>query len=141
MFYGGLYLVQKTGVNTARTLYISSFHYQNLPCVQNRGERAQRRQSAKLFLQSSDLGLPQPLTRRRLSPPPPLWFRGKGHTSWRERGWESPNSDEGTFSVVLCKYTYFVGEGVAAYTVIGPHISSSRKGKPIVGIYNSLTDT
>ncbi len=24
---------------------------------------------------------------------------------------------------------------------IGPHISSSRKGSPIVGIYNSLTDT
>ncbi len=24
---------------------------------------------------------------------------------------------------------------------IGPHISSRRKGRPIVGIYNSLTDT
>ncbi len=24
---------------------------------------------------------------------------------------------------------------------MGPHISSSRKGRPIVGIYNSLTDT
>ncbi len=24
---------------------------------------------------------------------------------------------------------------------IGPHISSSRKGRPIVGLYNSLTDT
>jgi hypothetical protein len=24
---------------------------------------------------------------------------------------------------------------------IGPHISSSRKGRPITGIYNSLTDT
>jgi hypothetical protein len=24
---------------------------------------------------------------------------------------------------------------------IGPHISSSRKGRPIVEIYNSLTDT
>jgi hypothetical protein len=24
---------------------------------------------------------------------------------------------------------------------IGPHISSSRKGRPIVGIYNLLTDT
>jgi hypothetical protein len=24
---------------------------------------------------------------------------------------------------------------------IGPHISSCRKGRPIVGIYNSLTDT
>ncbi len=26
----------------------------------------------------------------------------------RERGWESPNSDEGTYTVVLFKYTYFV---------------------------------
>ncbi len=43
----------------------------------------QSRQSAKLFLQSSELGLPQPLTR------------------WRERGRESPNSDEGTYTVVL----------------------------------------
>jgi hypothetical protein len=29
----------------------------------------QSRQSAKLFLQSSELGLPQPLTRRRVCPP------------------------------------------------------------------------
>jgi hypothetical protein len=26
---------------------------------------------------------------------------GKGHTRWRERGRESPNSDEGTYTVVL----------------------------------------
>jgi hypothetical protein len=25
---------------------------------------------------------------------------GEGHTRWRERGWESPNSDEGTSTVV-----------------------------------------
>jgi hypothetical protein len=33
---------------------------------------------------------------------------GEGHTRWRERGWESPNSDEGTYTVVLCICTYFV---------------------------------
>jgi hypothetical protein len=38
----------------------------------------------------------------------PLWFLGEGHTRWRERGWESSNSDEGTYTVVLCKYMYFV---------------------------------
>jgi hypothetical protein len=32
---------------------------------------SQSRQSAKLFLQSSELGLPQPLTRRRVRHPPP----------------------------------------------------------------------
>ncbi len=37
------------------------------------------RQSAKLFLQSSELGLPQPLTRRRVCPPP-LWTGRMGHT-------------------------------------------------------------
>ncbi len=28
--------------------------------------------------------------------------------SWRERGWESPNSDEGAYTVVLSRYMYFV---------------------------------
>ncbi len=37
--------------------------------------------------------------------PPRFW--GEGHTCWRERGWESPNSDEGTYTVVLFIYTYF----------------------------------
>jgi hypothetical protein len=61
------------------------------------------------FLQSSELGLPQPRTRRRVCPHP-LWFRGEGHIRWRERGWESRNSDEGTYTVVLCMhmYMYFV---------------------------------
>ncbi len=40
--------------------------------------------------------------------PPPLWFRGEGNTRWRERGWGSPNSDEGTYAVVLYIYMYFV---------------------------------
>ncbi len=31
---------------------------------------------------------------------------GEGHTRWWERGWESPNSDEGTDTVVHIKYTY-----------------------------------
>ncbi len=52
--------------------------------------QAQSRQSAKFFLQPSELGLPRPLTKRRV------------------RGWESPNSDEGTYTVVLFIYTYFV---------------------------------
>jgi hypothetical protein len=50
----------------------------------------QSRQSAKLFLQSSEFWLPQPLTRRRVCPPRP------------------PRSDEGTYTVVLIIYTYFV---------------------------------
>jgi hypothetical protein len=34
-----------------------------------------------------DFGLSQPLTRRRVGPP--FGSGGKGHTRWRERGWES----------------------------------------------------
>jgi hypothetical protein len=45
---------------------------------------------------------------------PPLWYRGEGHTRWRERGWESPNSDEGTYTVVLCIVYVLCGQN-------GPH--------------------
>jgi hypothetical protein len=69
----------------------------------------QRRQSAELFLQSSDLGPLQPLTRRRVGPPPP-GSEGEGHTRWRERGWESPSSDEWIYvhcgTLYICIYIY-----------------------------------
>ncbi len=82
------------------------FGYNKNHCLSWGGHKPQSRQSAKLFLQSSELGLPQPLTHRRVLPPP-LWLRGEGHTRWRERGRESPNSNEGTYttlwySVYIC---------------------------------------
>ena len=43
---------------------------------------------------SSELGLP-PTPHPQASVPPPPCFWGEGNTRWRERGWESPNSDEG----------------------------------------------
>jgi hypothetical protein len=64
-----------------------------------------------LFLQSSELGLPQPLTRRRVCPPPQFW--GEGHTRWRERSWESLNSDEETYTVVLCIYIYVLCDKIS----------------------------
>jgi hypothetical protein len=39
---------------------------------------------------------------------PPSRFWGEGHTRWRERGWESPNSDEGAYTVIIFIYTHFV---------------------------------
>jgi hypothetical protein len=36
--------------------------------------------------------------------PPPFGSGGEGHTRWRERGWESPNSNEGTYTVVYSLY-------------------------------------
>jgi hypothetical protein len=75
--------------------------------------RTQIRQSAKLFLKSSELGVPQPLTRRRVCPPTPR-FWGEGLTRGRERGWESPNSDEGTYTVVLFIYSYLLFGSILA---------------------------
>ncbi len=43
---------------------------------------------------SLELGLP-PTPHPQASVPPPPCFWGEGNTRWRERGWESPNSDEG----------------------------------------------
>jgi hypothetical protein len=104
-----VYLLKKGPTLTNANLYSGivvnlQFSHRNV----GRGSTSQKRQSAKLFLQSSELGLPQPLTRKRACPPPPPRFWGDGHTRWRERGWESPYSDEGTYTVLLCIYTYFV---------------------------------
>ncbi len=66
----------------------------------------QSRQSVKLFLQSSELGLP-PSPAGEYAP-----TRGSGGRGTlageREMGWEIPNSDEGTYTVVLFICTYFV---------------------------------
>jgi hypothetical protein len=73
---------------------ISSLTEHMQKCLKVEYPGPQSRQSAKLLLQSSELGLPQPPTRRLVCPLPPV-SRGEGNTRWRERGWESPNSDEG----------------------------------------------
>ncbi len=67
----------------------------------------QNRQSAKLFSSSRNWDSPSPSPAGECAPPP-LWFRGEGHTHWRKRGWESPNSDEGAYTVVLFINMYFV---------------------------------
>jgi hypothetical protein len=48
------------------------------------GSDPQSRLCAKLFLQSSELGLPQPLSHRRVSPPPSLCPGGAVHSLARE---------------------------------------------------------
>jgi hypothetical protein len=50
------------------------------------GNRSQSRQSAKLFLQSSELGLPHPLTRRRVVYVPLFVGSGGGGTLACEKG-------------------------------------------------------
>ncbi len=48
---------------------------------------------------------PNPSPAGECAPPS---FGSFGHTRWRERGWESPNSNEATYTVVLFIYIYFV---------------------------------
>ncbi len=67
----------------------------------------QSRQSAKLFLKSSELGLPQPLTRSRVCPPPPPPGSGGGaHSLAREGLGESQFRRRDI--VVFFIYGYFV---------------------------------
>jgi hypothetical protein len=52
-------------------------------------------------------------------PPPPLCFRGEWHTRWRERGSESPNSDE-WYTVVLFTFMYFMLPLLILFTPSSP---------------------
>jgi hypothetical protein len=49
---------------------------------------------------------PTPLAAGECAPPP--FGTGGGHTPLRLKGWGSPNSHEGTYTVVLYIYKYFV---------------------------------
>jgi hypothetical protein len=69
---------------------------------------AQSRQSAKLFLKSSELGLPQPLTRRRVCPLPPPVLGGRGHSLAIEGLGESQFRRGDIHCGTLYIYTYFV---------------------------------
>ncbi len=78
--------------------FLFSFLFRTLP--------SKSRQSVKFFLQSSELGLPHPSPADECVAPPSV--PGEGHTRLRERGWESPNSDEGhtLYIYVLCAYPF-----------------------------------
>ncbi len=62
------------------------------------------------FFQSSELGLPHPLTRRRACPPsPPPLVLGLGHTHLRERGLQIPTRGHTLwYSVSILYEQYFV---------------------------------
>jgi hypothetical protein len=78
----------------------------------NKGARAQSRQSAKRFSSRWNWDSPTPLAAGECAPHPLV--RGGGHTCVRLKGWGSPNSNEGTYTVVLYIYKYFVGESIFA---------------------------
>ncbi len=66
------------------------------------------RPSTKLFLQSSEFGLPHPHSRRGVCRASPPFDPGGVYSLAGEGGWRSPNSDEETYTVVLFIYKYFV---------------------------------
>ncbi len=86
----------------------------------------QSRQSAKLFLQSSELGLPQPITGRR-GLPPPLQFRGRGTFAGERGGGRVPIPTRGHilwYSVYI--YTYFVRCTLRTKTTGNVHFCTRR---------------
>jgi hypothetical protein len=81
------------------------------------------------FFKSSELGLPQPITRRRGCPTPPV-LGGGAHSLAREGLGES-QSDEGTYTVVLFIYTYFVGWGFPFSYLLRKTIASSHQAAEV----------
>ncbi len=61
-----------------------------------------------LFSSRRNWDSPNPSPAGECAPLPPRFWR-EGRTRWQEMGQtqESPNSDEGTYTVVLFIYTYF----------------------------------
>ncbi len=68
---------------------------------------SQSRQSAKLFSSRRHWDSPNPSPAGECPPPPTLWFRGEGHNRYWERVL-GESHDEGTYTVVLFIYVYFV---------------------------------
>ncbi len=75
------------------------------------GVVAQSRQSAKRFSSRWNWDSPTPLAAGECAPPP----FGPGGRAHSLKGWGSPNSNEGTYTVVLYIYKYFVGGSVTVY--------------------------
>jgi hypothetical protein len=73
------------------------------------GVVSQSRQSAKRYSSrwNWDSPSPTPFAAGECAPPP--FGTGGGHTRLRLKGWGSPNSNEGTYTVVLYICKYFVG--------------------------------
>ncbi len=84
---------------------------------------SQSRQSAKLFLQSSKFGLPQPLTRRRVCPPP-FGSGGRGTLAGERGGVRVPIPTRG-HTLWYSLYMYFVT--LLVYSSLGNYSKWSPK--------------
>jgi hypothetical protein len=90
------------------------------------GQSIEYRQSARLFLQSSELGLPHPLTSRRVHAPPPLWFRAGGTHSLAGEGMgggeggfqfgrEDRHCGPGVYSRFIYMYFYLLDQSMCEH--------------------------
>ncbi len=79
--------------------------YHNPPCTASRGSVHRVGRVLNFFSSRRNWDSPNPSPGGECAHPR---FWGEGHTRWRERGWESPNSDEGAYTVVFFLYSYFV---------------------------------
>jgi hypothetical protein len=75
MFFFGFSLRSEL-TNQVNYTFKNMFKKEYHPCTFTSFVNPQSRQSARLFLQSSELGLPLPLTRRRVCPSPGSGGRG-----------------------------------------------------------------
>ncbi len=89
---------------TGVKIILSEFKQEQRKYVKSSQERR-----VELFLQSLELGLPYPFTRKRVNhlPPPPLGFQGKGHTRLREMRWVVPIRTGGQ-TLWYSRYTVYV---------------------------------
>ncbi len=102
----GLYLVPSLLCLSGSTSRLPSLSKKSIS--ERRTLITEYRQGAKLFLQSSDLGLPHPLSRRRVAPPPTLWSGEGTHSLAGEGLGESQFRREDICtlwcSIDICKY-------------------------------------
>ncbi len=73
---------------------------------------------------------------------PPPFGPGGGHTRLRLKGWGSPNSDEGTSTMVLYMYKYFVQLGIkSVYCTWRKSTSSLDKKKSVYYTWRKSTSS
>jgi hypothetical protein len=89
--------------STFSPVHLPPFHVWISGSIQS---KPQSRQSAKLFLQLSELGLPQPLTCRRVCPSPPVLGGGAHSLAIEGLGefqfWRRGHSEHFWYSLYIC---------------------------------------
>ncbi len=101
----------------------------------------QSRQSAKRFSSRWNWDSPTPLAAGECAPPCTLWSGGRAH-SLAAKGVGGPNSNEGTYTVVLYIYKYFVHSTIFNWIIILllTHFTVSRISRTWLGIFLTIQE-